>query len=169
VTCIKKEWSGITAPLYAIFEGLVLGSVSRLFDLAYRGIAFQAVALTFGVTLGMLVLYRTGIIHVSDRYRMIVGSAMFGIALLYMTSWILSFFGVAIPMIHSSGLFGILFSVFVVAIAALYLAIDFDFIVKVSNRGMPNYMSWFAAFGLMVTLIWLYLEILRLLAKLRDR
>jgi uncharacterized YccA/Bax inhibitor family protein len=169
VTCIKKEWAGVTAPLYAIFEGLVLGSVSRLFDFAYRGIAFQAVALTFGVAFGMLVLYRSGIIQVSDRFRMIVGSAMFGIAMFYMVSWILSFFGITVPLMHSSGLFGILFSVFVVAIASLYLAIDFDFIVKVSNRGMPEYMSWYAAFGLMVTLIWLYLELLRLLAKLRDR
>jgi uncharacterized YccA/Bax inhibitor family protein len=123
VTCIKKEWAGITAPLYAIFEGLVLGSVSRLFDLAYRGIAFQAVALTFGVAFGMLVLYRSGIIQVSDRFRMIVGFAMFGIAMFYIISWVLSFFGIAVPLMHSSGLFGILFSVFVVAIAALYLAI----------------------------------------------
>ncbi|MDR1173685.1 MAG: Bax inhibitor-1/YccA family protein [Puniceicoccales bacterium] len=169
VTCIKKEWAGITAPLYAIFEGLVLGAVSRLFDFAYRGIAFQAIALTFGVAFGMLVLYRSGIIQVSDRFRMIVGSAMFGIAMLYMVSWILSFFGISVPLMHSSGLFGILFSVFVVVIASLYLAIDFDFIVKVSDRGMPAYMSWYAAFGLMVTLIWLYLELLRLLAKFRDR
>jgi uncharacterized YccA/Bax inhibitor family protein len=169
VTCIKKEWSRVTAPLYAIFEGLVLGSVSRLLDHVYPGIAFQAIALTFGVAFGMLVLYRAGIVQVTDRFRMIIGSAMFGIAMFHLISWILPFFGVADPLMHSSGLFGILFSVFVVAIAALYLVINFDFIVKISDRGIPSYMSWYAAFGLMVALIWLYVELLTLLARLRDR
>lgn len=166
---IKKEWSGIVAPLYAICEGLVLGALSRLFEMAYPGIVIQAVLLTFGVAFGMLALYKTGVIHVNDKFRMIVGSALFGIFMFYMISWILSFFHVAVPLIHSSGIGGILFSVFVVIVAALYLAIDFDFIVQVANRGMPKYMSWYAALGLMVSLVWLYMEILRLLSKIRDR
>jgi uncharacterized YccA/Bax inhibitor family protein len=168
-TLMKKEWSGVTAPLYAIFEGLTLGSISRVFEVVYQGIVFQAVALTLGVTVGMLVLYRAGIIKVTDRFRMIVGSALFGLCIFYVASWILSFFKISMPLIHSTGLLGIGFSVFVVAIAALCLAMDFDLIVKVSDRGLPVYMSWYAAFGLMVTLVWLYLEILRLLSKLRER
>jgi uncharacterized YccA/Bax inhibitor family protein len=168
-TCIKKEWAGVTGPLYAVFEGLVLGLFSKLCELAYAGIVFQAVMLTFGVTFGMLILYRSGIIRVTDRFRAIVSSAMFGICMFYLLSWILSLFGVAAPMLHSYGILGIILSVFVVSIAALSLAIDFDFIVQVSNRGLPKYLSWFAAFGLMVTLVWLYVEILRLLIRTRQR
>jgi uncharacterized YccA/Bax inhibitor family protein len=168
-TCIKKEWAGVTAPLYAVFEGLVLGLFSKFCELSYHGIVFQAISLTFGVAFGMIFLYKSGIIQISDRFRTIVGSAMFGICMFYLVSWILSFFGVAVPMINSSGVVGIGLSVFVVVIAALSLAIDFDFIVQVSDHGLQKYLSWFAAFGLMITLVWLYLEILRLLVKIRER
>jgi uncharacterized YccA/Bax inhibitor family protein len=169
VTIHKKEWAGYTAPLYAILQGLVLGSISKIFELQYHGIVFQAVALTFGTTAGMLLLYKYNVITVTNKFRAIVATATFGIAAVYVVGWIMSLFGGSIPFIHSSGPFGLLFSAFVVVIAALNLVLDFDFIAKVSNRGLPSYMGWFAAFGLMVTLIWLYLEILELLAKLRKR
>lgn len=168
-TMVKKEWAGYTSPLYAIFEGLVLGSISKIFEMQYHGIVFQAIALTFGTTAGMLLLYKYNIINVSDKLRAIIATATFGIAAVYLVGWIMSFFGSGIPFIHSSGAFGLFFSVFVVMIAALNLLLDFDFITKVSNRGLPSYMGWLAAFGLMVTLVWLYMEILRMLAKMRDR
>jgi uncharacterized YccA/Bax inhibitor family protein len=157
VTVFKKEWSGYTAPLYAVLEGLVLGSVSKIFELQYSGIVFQAVAMTFGAAFGMLLLYKYGIISVTDKLRVIVVTATFGIAIVYLISWIISLFGGGPSFIHSSGAFGLLFSAFVVIIATLNLLLDFDFIAKISNRGLPSYMGWFAAFGLMVTLLWLYM------------
>ncbi|MDR1595801.1 MAG: Bax inhibitor-1/YccA family protein [Puniceicoccales bacterium] len=169
VTCVKKEWSGITAPLYAVFEGLVLGAISMVFELAYHGIVFQAVMLTFGVALGMLLLYRSGVIKVTEKFKMVVASALFGIFIFYAASWILSLFGVSASLSSSTSIFGLVFSAFVVVVAALSLAVDFDFIVEVSDSGLPKYMSWFAAFGLMVGLVYLYVQILHLLAKLRDR
>ncbi|MDR1432938.1 MAG: Bax inhibitor-1/YccA family protein [Puniceicoccales bacterium] len=169
VICIKKEWSGVMAPLYAICQGLTLGAFSRLFEMAYPGIVLQAVMLTLGVAFGMLVLYKTGVIGVSDRFRIVVTSALFGIFAVYLMSWVVSLFGVSVNFINSSGIFGLVFSAFVVVIAALSLAMDFDFIVGVSNRGLPMHMAWFAAFGLMVGLIYLYVHILSLLSKLRNR
>ncbi|MDR2737606.1 MAG: Bax inhibitor-1/YccA family protein [Puniceicoccales bacterium] len=169
VTCVKKEWAGVTAPIYAIFEGLVLGLLSRLFETGYPGIVFQAILLTFGVAFGMLLVYKTGLIKVTDRFRMIVSCALFGLVAMYVASWIISLFGVSMPVFHSSGAFGMGLSVFVVILASLLLLSDLDFIVQISNRGLPVYMSWFAAFGLMVTLIWLYVEVIRLLARIRDR
>lgn len=169
VTCFKKEWSGVTAPLYAVFEGLALGAISRVFEFRYPGIVFQAVGITFGVAFGMLMLYKYKVISVNDKYRAIVSSAVFGLAVFYLITFVLSFFGIRMPLIWSSSLAGIIFSLFVVVIAAMSLAIDFDQIVYVSRRGLPAYMSWFAAFGLMVTLVWLYLEILHFLSKLRSR
>lgn len=169
VTCFKKEWSGVTAPLYAVFEGLALGAISRVFEFRYPGIVFQAVGITFGVAFGMLMLYKYKVISVNDKYRAIVSSAVFGLAVFYLVTFVLSFFGIRMPLIWSSSLAGIIFSLFVVVIAAMSLAIDFDQIVYVSRRGLPAYMSWFAAFGLMVTLVWLYLEILHFLSKLRSR
>ncbi|MDR1414139.1 MAG: Bax inhibitor-1/YccA family protein [Puniceicoccales bacterium] len=169
VTCVKKEWSAITAPLYAICEGLILGAVSKLFEIVYPGIVFQAVTLTFGIAFGVLVLYRTGVIRVTEKFKMVMFSALFGIFMLYLLSWVLSFLGVSVPFIHSAGIFGIAFTGFVAVIAALSLAVDFDFIVNVSDCGMPVHMSWFAAFGLVVGLIYLYVHILRLLAQLRSR
>jgi uncharacterized YccA/Bax inhibitor family protein len=168
-TYMKSEWAGVTAPLYAICEGLVLGCVSRLAEMWYPGIVFQAILLTFGVAFGMLALYKAKIIKVNDRYMMLVGSAVFGICALYLVNFIMSFFGSGIPFLHSSGVFGIVFSVFVVVVAALCLGTDFELIRQISNRGLPKHMAWVAALGLMVTLIWLYLEILNLLIKLRDR
>jgi uncharacterized YccA/Bax inhibitor family protein len=169
VTVVKKEWAGYTAPLYAIFEGLVLGSISKIFELQYHGIVFQAIALTIGTAVGMLLLYKYRVITVTDRFRAVILTATFGIAIVYIIDLVMSMFGGGMSFLHSSGAFGLFFSAFVVVIAALSLILDFDFIVKVSNRGLPSYMGWLAAFGLTVTLIWLYVEILQMLAKSRDR
>ena len=134
----------------------------------YEGIVLQAVALTMGTALVMLVLYQSNIIPVTDKLRMGIVAATGGIALLYLLTWVLSAFGWAVPLIHQNGLIGIGFSLLVVGVAAFNLLLDFDFIERASNQGAPKYMEWFGAFGLIVTLVWLYIEFLRLLSKLRD-
>ena len=169
VTVFKKQWAMITAPIYCGLQGIVLGAISSVFETAYPGIAFQAVALTFGVAFSLLLAYRSGVIRVTENFRLGVVAATGGIALFYLASFVLSFFGMSIPYVHESGLIGIGFSLFVVGVAALNLVLDFDFIEQGAAHGAPKYMEWYAAFGLMVTLIWLYIEVLRLLAKVRDR
>ncbi|NQU68089.1 MAG: Bax inhibitor-1/YccA family protein [Candidatus Marinimicrobia bacterium] len=169
ITIFKKQWAMVTAPAYAILEGFVLGGVSAIFESQYPGIVVQAVSLTLFILLSLLFAYKSRLIKVTDNFRLGVVAATGGIALVYFASFILGFFGIHIPMIHSNGLFGIGFSIFVVIIASMNLVLDFDFIEKGAASGAPKFMEWYAAFGLMVTLIWLYLEILRLLAKLRSR
>jgi uncharacterized YccA/Bax inhibitor family protein len=169
VTIFKKEWSPVTAPIYAVLEGLFLGGISAYFDVRFPGIPMQAVALTFGTLFALLFAYKSGMIKATENFKMGVVAATGGIFLLYMVGFVMSFFGGSIPFIHESGTFGILFSLFVVVIAALNLVLDFDFIEKGAEMGAPKYMEWYAAFGLLVTLVWLYLEILRLLAKLNSR
>jgi len=168
-TIFKKNWSGVTAPAYALAQGLFLGAISAIFESQYQGIVIQAVGLTLGTLASLLVLYKTGIIKPTENFRLMIVSATMGIGLLYMVSIVMNMFGSNIGFIHSNGLFGIGFSLFVVAIAALNLVLDFDFIEQGSEQNAPKYMEWFGAFSLMVTLIWLYLEMLRLLAKLRSR
>jgi uncharacterized YccA/Bax inhibitor family protein len=169
VTVFKQTWAPYTTPLYAALEGIVLGAISAIFELRYPGIVSQAVFLTFGTLAALLLAYRSGLIKATENFKLGIVAATGGIALLYLLSFVLGFFGVSIPLIHSSGPWGILFSGFVVVIAALNLVLDFDFIERGVERGAPKYMEWYGAFGLLVTLIWLYLEILRLLAKLQDR
>ena len=169
VTSFKKEWAGVTAPIYALLEGLFLGGISAAMELRFPGIAIQAVALTIGTCLCLLLAYRSGLIRATQKFQMGVVAATGGIALVYFVSMIVGFFGIRIPGIFGSGPIGILFSAVVVVIAALNLILDFNFIEEGANRGAPKFMEWYAAFGLMVTLIWLYLEILRLLTKLRER
>ncbi len=169
VTIFKKTWAPVTAPIYALLEGLVLGSISAIFELRFPGIAIQAVSLTFGTLVVLLLAYRSGLIPVTQKFRMGVVAATGGIALFYFVQIILGFFGVHFNSVNGSGAIGIGFSVFVVIIASLNLVLDFDFIESGVNAGAPKYMEWYAAFGLMVTLIWLYFEILRLLSKLRSR
>ena len=159
----------VTAPIYALCEGLFLGGISAAVELFHSGIAFQAATATIGVLLGMLALYTTRIIKVNNKMVMIIASATFGIFMVYMANWILSIFGVSIPFIHSSGPVGILFSVAVVVIAALNLLLDFKLIEDGAKAKAPKFMEWYSAFALLVTLVWLYIEILNLLAKLRDR
>ena len=169
VTVFKKQWSPLTAPLYAFLEGLFLGGLSAVFEAQYPGVVIQAVALTFGTLFALLAAYRTGLIKATENFKLGVFAATGGIALVYVASMLLGFFGVRIPGIFGAGVLGIGFSLFVVVIAALNLVLDFDFIEKGAAGGAPKYMEWYAAFGLMVTLIWLYIEILRLLSKLRSR
>jgi uncharacterized YccA/Bax inhibitor family protein len=169
VTIFKKTWAPVTAPIYALLEGLALGGISAMFELRFPGIAIQAVSLTFGTLAVLLLVYRSGVIPVTDNFKLGVVAATGGIALFYLATIVLGFFGVHFTTINGSGPIGIGFSVFVVIIAALNLVLDFDFIENAVHAGAPKYMEWYAAFGLMVTLIWLYFEILRLLSKLRNR
>ena len=169
VTVFKKTWSPVTAPLYALVEGFFLGAISAAFELKYPGIVFQAVVLTFGTLGALLAAYRSGLIRATENFKLGVVAATGGIALVYLVSMGLRLFGKDIPLIHESGLVGIGFSLFVVVIAALNLVLDFDFIESGVEAGAPKYMEWYGAFGLMVTLVWLYIEFLRLLAKLQSR
>jgi uncharacterized YccA/Bax inhibitor family protein len=173
VTIFKNTAAPFTTPLYAAFEGLLLGGISKMFEMQYPGIVINAVALTFGTLAALLAAYSTGIIRPSENFKLGIFAATGAIALLYMVSMVLGFFGVRVPYIHDSSPIGIAFSVFVVIIAALNLVLDFDFIERGAEAGAPRYMEWVGAFGLLVTLVWLYLEILHLLAKLqgggRDR
>lgn len=169
VTVFKKTWSPVTAPLYALVEGFFLGAISAVFELKYPGIVFQAVLLTFGTLGALLAAYRSGLIRATENFKLGVVAATGGIALVYLVSMGLRLFGKDIPLIHESGLVGIGFSLFVVVIAALNLVLDFDFIESGVEAGAPKYMEWYGAFGLMVTLVWLYIEFLRLLAKLQSR
>jgi uncharacterized YccA/Bax inhibitor family protein len=169
VTTFKKTWAPITTPLYAAFEGVALGGISVVFEGRYPGIVSQAVFLTFGTLAALLLAYRSGLVKATENFKLGIFAATGGIALLYLASFVLGFFGMSVPLIHSSGTWGILFSMFVVVIAALNLVLDFDFIETGVERGAPKYMEWYGAFGLLVTLVWLYLEILRLLAKMQSR
>lgn len=155
-------------PVYAVCEGLFLGGVSAMFEKQYPGIAFQAVSGTFAAMFSMLALYRLNLIKCTDKFRSVIFTATVSIAVLYLMQIIASFFHYSIPGIFESGMVGIGFSVLVVAIAALNLIIDFDFIEKGSQNMIPKDYEWYGAFGLMVTLVWLYIEILKLVAKLRD-
>jgi uncharacterized YccA/Bax inhibitor family protein len=168
-TIFKKTWAPVTAPIYALFEGLVLGSVSAILEVRFPGIAIQAVSLTFGTMVALLLVYRSGLIRVTDNFRTGIFAATGGIAIFYLIEMVLGFFGVHFTAVNGSGAIGIGFSVFVVIIAALNLVLNFDFIENGARAGAPKYMEWYGAFGMMVTLIWLYFEILQLLSKLRSR
>jgi uncharacterized YccA/Bax inhibitor family protein len=169
VTVFKKEWAPITAPIYALLEGLFLGGISAMFDLRYPGIAIQAVGLTFGTLFVLLLAYSSGMIRLNNKMRLGIVAATGGIALFYLVQIVLGFFGIHLVAINGSGPIGIGFSLFVCAIAALNLVLDFDFIEQGVNYGAPKYMEWYAGFGIMVTLVWLYIEVLNLLSKMRSR
>lgn len=166
-TIFKKTWAPVTAPAYALFEGLFLGAISGLYDARFHGIVLQAVLLTVCTLTGMLFAYRSGLIRATESFKLGVVAATGGIALIYLLTLVLGFFGVQVPYLHESGPIGIAFSLFVVGVAALNLVLDFDFIESGVEAGAPKYMEWYGAFSLMVTLVWLYLEFLRLLSKLR--
>ncbi|AHM61358.1 hypothetical protein D770_15520 [Flammeovirgaceae bacterium 311] len=169
VTIFKAGIAKYTAPLYAVLEGLFLGGLTLFFEMMFPGIAFQAISLTLGVFICMLIAYKTGVIKATEGFRAGLMAATGAVALVYIISMVMSFFGYQIPFIHESGLIGIGFSVVVVVIAALNLVLDFAFIEEGAAMGAPKHMEWYAAFSLLVTLVWLYLEILRLLAKLASR
>lgn len=169
ITSFKPTWSPITGSLYALAEGLFLGGLSAMYEQQFQGIVLQAILLTGGTCLALLAAYTTGLIRATENFKLGIVAATGGIALVYLASIVLGFFGIQIPFIHESGLFGIGFSAFVVVIAALNLVLDFDFIENGCTHGAPKHMEWYAAFGLLVTLVWLYVEILRLLSKLARR
>jgi uncharacterized YccA/Bax inhibitor family protein len=168
-TVFKREWSPVTAPAYAALEGLALGGISVAMEMRYPGMVSQAVFLTFGTLGALLFAYRSGWIAVTDKLRLGIFAATAGIAVVYLLNFVMSFFGTGIPMIHSSGTIGIVFSLVVVGVAAMKLVLDFDLIDQGSRAGAPKYMEWYGAFALMVTLVWLYIEILRLLSKIQER
>lgn len=169
VTVFKQKWAMVTAPMYAVLEGLFLGGASAMFELQYRGIAMQAVALTFGTAFCMLMAYRTGLIRPTQKFMMGVVAATGGIAVFYIVTMVLGLFHINVPILYGSGPWSIAISVVIVGIAALNLILDFAFIEQGAAQGAPRYMEWYGAFGLMVTLVWLYIEMLRLLSKTRSR
>jgi uncharacterized YccA/Bax inhibitor family protein len=169
VTSFKKEWAPVTAPIYALLEGLMLGGFSAMMDLRYPGIGIQAVSLTFGTLFVLLIAYRSGMIRVTEKFRLGVVAATGGIMVFYLAQMVMGFFHYQFVSINGSGLIGIGFSLIVVGVAALNLVLDFDFIERGVQAGAPKYMEWYGAFGIMVTLVWLYIEILRLLSKTRNR
>jgi uncharacterized YccA/Bax inhibitor family protein len=169
ITVFRPQSSAITAPIYAILEGLFLGAISAVINARYPGVAFQAVLLTIGTLFTMLFLYRSGYIRATPKFRRGVMMATGAVFFAYLISWIMGMFGMSIGFMHSNGPMGILISLAIIVVAALNLIMDFDFIEKGSQMGAPKYMEWYGAFGLMVTLIWLYIEFLRLLSRLAGR
>tara|TARA_B100000886_G_C20406922_1_gene485248 strand:- start:342 stop:1088 length:747 start_codon:yes stop_codon:yes gene_type:complete len=171
VTIYKKHLSPITVPIYAVIQGIFLGALSYTFNTLYDGIVITAISYTLSILFVMLTLYRTGIIKPTENFKLGLAAGTGGIALIYLANFIMSFFGIGIPIMdtNNASIYSIGFSLFVIIMAALNLVVDFDFIEEGSERGAPKYMEWFGAFGLMVTLIWLYIEILRLLAKMNSR
>jgi len=170
VTVFSPKSAPITAPIYSVLEGLLLGGLSAIMAAQYGlGIITQAVGLTFATFFFMLILYRSGTIEVTAKFRMAVFAATGAIALMYFISFLMSLFGVPIGFIHDGGILSIIISLVIIGVAALNLVLDFDFIERGANAGAPKYMEWYGAFGLMVTLIWLYIEFLRLLSKLNRR
>lgn len=169
LTIFKPPLARFTAPVYSALQGLVVGAISAVYNFWYDGIVLQAVGLTAAVLAVMVFLYATRIIQVTDKLRMGIVAATMGIALFYLVGLVIRLFGGDIPLVHDTGTFGIIFSLVVVGVAAFNLLLDFDLIERGIRTGAPPYMEWYAAFGLVVTLVWLYLEMLRLLAKLRER
>jgi uncharacterized YccA/Bax inhibitor family protein len=167
ITTFKKTAAPYTAPAYALLEGFAIGGTSALYEAQQPGIALQAVGLTMGTMFCMLAAYRFQIIKVTENFKMGVAAATGGIFILYVVDLVLMYFGHPVAMIHQGGIWGIVFSLFVVCIAALNLVMDFDFITQGVTQRSPKYMEWYSGFALVVTLVWLYLEILRLLSKRR--
>lgn len=169
VATAKPYLARIAAPVYAIAEGVVVGAISRAFETAYNGIVLQAVGATLGVFVVMLLMYRTGVVRVTDKFRRVMMGAMMGLMAFYLVSFVIGIFGSMPSFINNGSGLGIVFSLFVAGLAAFNLALDFDMIERIEREKMPAHMEWFGALGITVTLVWLYLEILRLLAKLQDR
>jgi uncharacterized YccA/Bax inhibitor family protein len=172
VTIFKKEWAPTTVPIYAVLEGLALGGISKIYATSFEpGIVPQAIMLTLSILFALLFAYKAKIIQATENFKLGVFAATAGIGIIYLISFVMSFFGGGLPVMSptNSSMLSVGFSLFVVVIASLNLVMDFDFIEEGAAKGAPKYMEWYGAFGLLVTLIWLYLEILRLLAKLSSR
>lgn len=169
VTIFKPAWASFTAPLYAAAEGLALGAISGWFEAAFPGIAMQAVLGTLGVFVVMLALYMSRALRATPKFRRGVIGATFAVLLAYMVSFVLGFFGINMPLLHDTGPLGIVVTLVIIGIAALNLILDFDFIERGAQAGAPKMLEWYGAFGLLVTLVWLYIQMLRLLALLNRR
>jgi uncharacterized YccA/Bax inhibitor family protein len=163
VTSFVPKWSPVTGPLYALAEGLFLGGISAMFERQFHGIVFQALLATFGTAFALLIAYQTGIIKATENFKLGVFAATGGIGVMYLAMWIMRMCGMNVSLFAMGG-WGIAISAVIVIVAALNLVLDFDYIEDAANRGAPKYCEWYGAFGLMVTLVWLYIEILRLLA-----
>lgn len=168
IAAFKREWSPFLAPTYAALSGLFVGGVSLMYASVYNGIIFQAVTLTAALLFTMLFIYRTGLIKVTAKFRAAVVMATGAVLIVYLLTWGLSFFGIQMPFIHDNGIMGIGINLVIIGIACMNLLLDFDNFEKGEEAKAPNYMEWFSAMGLIITLVWLYLELLRLLSKLRD-
>jgi uncharacterized YccA/Bax inhibitor family protein len=167
-TTFKKQWAPFTAPVYSVLEGLFIGGISLVMEMRFPGLVLQAILLTFGVMFALLAAYQSRIIRPSETFKAVIVGATFGILVLYLVDMALRLFlHTAIPMIQDGGPIGITFSLVVVGIAALNLVLDFDFVERGVESGAPKWMEWYAAFALIVTLVWLYIEVLRLLGKMR--
>ncbi|MBI2193526.1 MAG: Bax inhibitor-1/YccA family protein [Planctomycetes bacterium] len=169
ITAFARTWAVVLAPIYAVLEGFFLGGLSAVMEAQFPHIVIQAVGLTFGTLICLLLAYTSRLIRPSENFKLGVAAAMGALLLFYLVSFVLGLFGIGIPYIHDSGPIGIAFSVFLVILASANLVLDFDFIETGAQQGAPKYMEWYAAYGLLVTLVWLYIEILRLLSKLRSR
>lgn len=169
VGTFKPTWAPFIAPVYAVVEGGIVGAISKIYETAYDGLVVQAILATSVTVIVMAVLYATRTIKVTDKLRSIVTGATMAIFVFYVLSFGLSFFDIGVPLVFDSGIIGIGFSLLVIGIAAFNLLLDFDLIERGVRSGAPGYMNWYAAFGLMVTIVWLYLEFLRLLSKLQRR
>lgn len=168
-TSVKPQWAPISAPLYAALEGLALGGISAWYAQSYPGILVQAVALTFGTLFVMLLAYRSGLVRATPRFRKVIGIAMGAILLFYAVTLLLGLFGIDTGYFNAGGTLGIIISLVIVTVAALRMVLDFDMIEQGVQQGAPKAMEWYGAFALIVGLVWLYLEILRLLARVRRR
>ena len=171
ITVYKKEWAPITVPIYAVLEGGMLGGISYMYNSLYDGIVTNAILLTVGILVSLLIAYRSGYIKATENFKLGIFAATGGIAIVYLINFFMGFFGsgLGVMSVNNASPISIGFSIVVVIIAALNLVLDFDFIEEGAEKWAPKYMEWYGAFGLLVTLIWLYLEILRLLAKLNSR
>ena len=171
ITIRKKEWAPVTVPIYGVLQGIFLGIISNMFNTMYDGIVITAISYTLCILFALLSVYRLGIIKPSENFKLGVAAATGGIAILYAANFVMAIFGSGIPLmdVNNSSMYSIGFSVFVIIIASMNLVVDFDFIEEGAEKGAPKFMEWYGAFGLMVTLVWLYLEILKLLAKMNSR
>ena len=171
ITIFKKHWAPVTVPIYAVLEGGLLGGVSFMYNSMYEGIVTNAIFLTLGILISLLIAYRSGLIKPTENFKLGIAAATGGITIVYLLNFVMGFFGssMGVMNVENASLMSVGFSLLVVVIAALNLILDFDFIEEGAEKGAPKYMEWYGAFGLLVTLIWLYLEILRLLAKLNSR
>lgn len=169
ITTFKKELAPMTAPVYAVLEGLFLGGISATLEAGFPGIVIQAVGLTFGTLFAMLICYQTGFIQATEKFKMGVFAATGGIAIFYLAMFVLSFFDIGTSLMFGNSWLSIGLSLFIVGVAALNFIIDFDFIEQGAKMSVPKYMEWYGGFALMVTLVWLYVEFLRLLSNLRSK